>query len=303
MSRMPPDRDDAGWSNGGTTPSAAAAFSLVELLVVIAIIAILAALLLPALSRAKQESYVAVCQSNLHQIGIALVSYTGDFSAYPLWDAVPPGQAQILWHDPLAPYTHAKWTTNLGAGLADSTSQLYLCPAYPQAAGSIPLWPPGLDGWYRYGSYGYNAWGINDTNGGLGLGGELVNGANGPPTKAADIVSPSHMIAIADADFIAYWNAPVGPYIPGAIAGWSCNLGFIGEVGVWCERSTPGTGFQTCYNAEEARHNGGRRNVVFCDGHVEFLQPFQLYNYTNLEVLRLWNRDDQPHQNMIVPPP
>ena len=75
------------WEGGikmmcGKSKRRARGFTLIELLVVIAIIAILAAILFPVFINAKESARKARCQSNLKQIGAALLAYAGDYDSH-----------------------------------------------------------------------------------------------------------------------------------------------------------------------------------------------------------------------------
>ena len=283
------------------------AFTLIELLVVIVVIAILAALLLPALSRAKEKAYLTICKSNLHQFSVALQAYLSDFHAYPFDGG---GIVPYIGEKDVGVMTPVK----LGGGGALSfpeipAASVYNCPDYVRLPGCRPPGEVQGDGnSYFYHSYGYNWNGVGNLSScsGLGLGGQAhsfpLPGRPPLPVQPigeAQVLRPADMFAIGECGL--YW---IGPYDPSSWGGaWGS---FIEGDGFLLVRIRPGNSKGGALGGPvllgdgiyQRRHNA-RFNVLFCDGHLETLRIDDLFS-PRPDVLARWNNDNQPHPELVT---
>jgi prepilin-type N-terminal cleavage/methylation domain-containing protein len=100
------------------------AFTLIELLVVIAVIAVLAALLFPALEKARKAAQFTVCRSNLRQLGLGVQMYSTDWSWYP-----PRTWGQGCWSSNGYRAADAKVFTDCLQPQYTGTREIYYCPS------------------------------------------------------------------------------------------------------------------------------------------------------------------------------
>ncbi|MGC3959944.1 MAG: prepilin-type N-terminal cleavage/methylation domain-containing protein [Verrucomicrobiota bacterium] len=260
-------------------PVRARGFTLIELLVVIAIIAILAAMLLPALAKAKSKAKQTSCINNLRQMGVAMAMYPGDNSGYLpgcLW--VNGGSFYYVWPTRLMTYMGKNRSSfHCPAALAESAwdpaVNVVMGTTFSTLGGTAP------DGTYdKYAvmntsrfSYGYNDWGLGSVGTQLGLGGDVNDPKN--LVKDTQVVSPSQMIAIGD--------------VPAVKTGmnFNANLDVTDDSVVHSQRPSNRHSFRT--------------GLLFADGHAELPRRADVINPAIDWVWRnRWSNDNKPHNEL-----
>jgi prepilin-type N-terminal cleavage/methylation domain-containing protein/prepilin-type processing-associated H-X9-DG protein len=251
---------------GVKAKSLKSAFTLIELLVVIAIIAILAAMLLPALTKAKDRALGVACLSNTKQIALGFIMYAGDNGDFfpsikPWWQSGPYKNSlgfqcggEWLLKDHVTPNTPAPLLVNYMPN-----SKVWVCPkrkrglTYTTVTGT---WDPSITGFL---SYGFNCCGVF---GAVGPSGDM--NADYKPFKASSVSRPSDTVALTDSSGS---NDPNNT----PAAAWFDSF--------WAGNSGPTQSATTSDNARlqtaYAKHND-RVNVIYVDGHAAPSKPSAL---------------------------
>jgi prepilin-type N-terminal cleavage/methylation domain-containing protein/prepilin-type processing-associated H-X9-DG protein len=260
------------------------AFTLIELLVVIATIAILAALLLPALARAKSQGQQISCLNNVKQITTAGLMYLNDTQHGFPWN-VPTTSA----YDPEVAFSWAEALTNYGA-----TEAVRVCPSTRlpqasdvQAAGAADLaWVVGGPDVGPYtpailGSYGQNSWFtdfITQAPGNIGG----LTGFTSPQyryPRLSSVLKPSQTPLFFDQNYeyavpletdraagdLYYGQPPITAYRDGM---GCCTI--LRHGGPTANNSVPYT---------SGRPLPGAINVSFADGHAQLVKLPQLWTF------------------------
>ena len=176
----------------------AAGFTLIELLITIAIIAILASMLLPALNAAREKSYKISCNSNLRQLGFAMMNYTGDNDDY-----YPRARAS-------ADTGYGWWPKYFIASAKYITYKGLLCPVAKNAMGSYwrSMWEKGKiidsNAW-QFANYGINYREFGDDADAVGA----------SKTRASEVKRPASFIVATEGgngDGAGSFGTVVTPY-------------------------------------------------------------------------------------------